>query len=468
MRIAMAVVVGVDVFIRWSDLEAFYSNSGAFPLELLFGFDGLYWNPNSWSLTLVSANTFCLNGIFAIAALSSFMLLIGYRSRFFSILLWVWLMSIQNRSPMVLQGGDDYLRLLMFWGIFLPWGRYYSADSIDVSEPQTTRYAGLPAIALLLQITFLYLFTALLKNGPEWHSEGTALYYALSLDQLVKPLGKLLYPHLTLLQWGTWIAVTTEFLIPILIFLPWNSSFFRTVALVLLIILHLFIEITMQVGLFSFICISAGLCLIPSGFYDKIPGQLKVFRKWFMRLVSEFNYILPYRNRVSYPVIGLGARMIILLGLSFGLVWNIHSLYKLPDPVIKRMETLAVPLGWNQNWGMFAPSVFKDDGWYIYEGYNGQDTIDLLREGQLVSYDKPALAVRQYKSARWRKFGENLIFVDNIPMRSYFCSYLLEKWNKEHPDKTISGLKVLYMMEVSLPDYKTKPVSREYLCDCWK
>ena len=44
------------------------------------------------------------------------------------------------------------------------------------------------------EVALLYWCTALLKNGPEWTRDGTALYYAFSLDQLL-PLGRWLYPY---------------------------------------------------------------------------------------------------------------------------------------------------------------------------------------------------------------------------------------------------------------------------------
>ena len=32
------------------------------------------------------------------------------------------LTGIDNRNPLVIDGGDDFLRMLLFWGLFLPLG----------------------------------------------------------------------------------------------------------------------------------------------------------------------------------------------------------------------------------------------------------------------------------------------------------------------------------------------------------
>lgn len=40
-----------------------------------------------------------------------------------------------------------------------------------------------------MEIVFVFWFGALLKSGPEWRVKGSAVYYALSVDQLATPIG---------------------------------------------------------------------------------------------------------------------------------------------------------------------------------------------------------------------------------------------------------------------------------------
>ena len=61
--------------------------------------------------------------------LPSLFLLLGYQTRVSGFLCWIFLTSIQNRNMMVLNGGDDYLRLVLMWCCFLPWNRCFSVDS---------------------------------------------------------------------------------------------------------------------------------------------------------------------------------------------------------------------------------------------------------------------------------------------------------------------------------------------------
>jgi hypothetical protein len=51
-------------------------------------------------------------------------------------------------------------------------------------------------------------------------------------------------------------------------------------------------------------------------------------------------------------------------------------------------------------------------------------------------------------------------------MRPYYCRYLINKWNREHPDKHVVDLSIFFMKEISLPNYKTKPLEKLAVCNC--
>jgi hypothetical protein len=121
----------------------------------------------------------------------------------------------------------------------------------------------------------------------------------------------------------------------------------------------------------------------------------------------------------------------------------------------------------DQYWGMFAPAVFKDDGWYVLEGTTThQQHLDLNQQGKKPDNVKPASVMALFKNDRWRKYSENYLFVRNEFMRPYYCNYMLRRWNEDHPDDPVTYLEVVYMKEVSLPDYQVPPPQREVLCTC--
>ena len=100
------------------------------------------------------------------------------------------LLYLHARNPMVLLVGDDLLRMLLFWSMFVPLGASYSVDAALQTEPEQVPKSVFSAgtFALLAQVVILYVVSALQKSGAEWR-DGTAIYYALSADMFARPLG---------------------------------------------------------------------------------------------------------------------------------------------------------------------------------------------------------------------------------------------------------------------------------------
>lgn len=465
MRIALSVVVILDIFIRWSDLSAFYIDDGILPRQMLNEYAGLYWKEFSFSVLTISGSAWVQHILFGAALISASMVLIGHKTRLFTVLTWIWLISVQNRAGVILQSGDDYLRLMFLWGIFLPWGRTFSADSFEKPKLESNEYFGVSSIAIIVQIVSVYLLGALLKTGPEWHSQGSAIYYALSLDQMLKPLGSWLYPYAEVLRLSTRLVLFAEYLIPVLLIIPWQNGFFRKIALIQIWTLHLAIEFSLQVGLFSFISIAASMCLLPSDMIDRMSAGLNKLVQKIWDIFKMLKYTFPYRSpsKDSPPSILVSTFISILVLL--GLFWNISKFTGIGENARNEVRPIVHITGLNQHWGMFAPSVFKDDGWFIYEAKYQDQEIDVKNDGAPINYDKPEWIVKQHNNSRWRKFGENLIFSEHLPLRDSYCNFILREWNERHTEP-LDTLRVLYMLEKSLPDYRTADIQKEVLCTC--
>lgn len=477
LRIGLGALLLIDLYTRATDLEAHYANSGVLPLPALFEFT---WNQYFFSfhtgsgLWQVQALYFVLAAIFAVC------LILGYKTRIVTVLSWVFLLSLQNRNPMILQGGDDLVRMLLFWGIFLPWGRYYALDSRKKNLPENgPAYFSAATAAVVLQIFLVYFCTALLKHAPEWHTEGTAIYYALSLDQILLPGGKLIYPYYDLLKFLTFSVYYTEMLLPFLLLIPVYNSFFRMVVIVVLTGLHLGISVTLFVGLFYLINLVSLFALIPEKPMNWLEKKLipraslacnraiSYCRRWVspvsLRADFDINYY-PKHHEIFRDI----REIVVSFFLFYTIWWNLDNtpqrFIHFPDNV----RWLGYWLRVDQNWGMFSPAVFKDDGWYMLEGStNSGQLIDLNREGKPVTLEKPEAVVSLFKNDRWRKYGENYLFVTNGWMRGYYCNYMMRIWNeKAKPQDQITHLDVVYMKEVSLDNYQTEPVKHEVLCSC--
>jgi hypothetical protein len=481
LRMAVAAVVLLDLAIRSTDLEAHYTNLGVLPLYVLFE---RAWNPYEFSLHTSSGLVEVQALLFLAAAGCALGLLLGWRTRLMTVLSWVLLVSVQNRNPMIVQGGDDLLRMLLFWGIFLPWGRVWSRDARQRPAPGHYGYFSAATVAYVVQLALIYVCTAALKTGPEWRTEGTALYYAFSLDQLLMPGGRLLYPHYELLRVLTHLTFYLELLLPVLLFIPVATPVWRLVFVGAIFGFHAIIGLTLFVGLFFIINFASVLGLLPTPALNWLarrlgpparrgwghlgryrprlpawqwPWQLRVQADWHpgLRAHRHFRLLPALRDTVLYVLLG------------YTIWWNL-------DGIARPGYTLHEPLRWfgylfrtDQHWGMFAPTVFKDDGWFILEGRSKDGRrFDLYRGGRPVTYRKPYSVMALHKNDRWRKYSENYLFVANSWMRPFYCHYMLRRWHDNPQNPRLAELEVVYMKEVSLPHYRTEPVKREVLCGC--
>jgi hypothetical protein len=126
--IGISIIILVDLFTHFGDLNAHYTDFGVLPRTLLAAIA----KPEYWSLHTISGEPIVQALLFAIAAFFVLLMLVGYRTRVATIASWVLLVSMHNRNPALIFSADDvFLRALMFWAMFLPWGACYFFDTVD-------------------------------------------------------------------------------------------------------------------------------------------------------------------------------------------------------------------------------------------------------------------------------------------------------------------------------------------------
>jgi hypothetical protein len=469
MRMCIAFVLICDLSIRITDLEAFYSNTGTVPLPLLFEhgwndyFVSLHTISGLWQVQLV---LFLLNYFFVA------MLFIGYRTQLFTCLCWFMLLSLHNRNGFILQGGDDLLRMVLFWCMFIPWGRYYSCDALlSNANPAETTMISVTTIAYLLQICYLYTGSALLK-GKEWHTEYTAMYYVYGLDQVAYPVTKYFFYYPELLKKLTFVAYYFELLVPVFFFIPFKHQWFRFMGVALIMLFHLMNSLSLFIGLFPLIGIATCVGILPSATMDTLEktfqGLAKNVKQSFAGFSEALVYLIPWKassDKLPGWIKNIRSGVLIFL-VVFVFDWNFSNLTFIKSKLSDSLRFIGYSLRLDQNWGMFAPGVFKDDGWYVLEGIKENDQrFNLLDPGKKINYMKPADITSMFKNDRWRKYSESLILSYHDFLRGYFCNYYKRIWNEENAEK-IRRLEIVYMSEFTLPDYKYSKPTREMLWEC--
>ncbi len=272
MRICIGFLILLDLIHRAANLSAHYGDLG-----ILSRADTLTLSGNKFfiSLHMISGLPLVQGLLFLAAGVFAVMLIVGYRTRLAAIVSWILLLSLQARNPMVLQGADIVLRITLFWMLFLPLGSRWSLDRIlgRIAQPRTAFVVSVATFAYLMQIGVFYLFTGLLKTGASWH-DGTALYYALSVDQLVRPFGRFLLSHPTLSSALTYFTIYLETYGAALFFIPWKRGFFQMIGVLLFALFQFGANISFHLGLFGPISIAATLGILPPYFWDSIVAPL--------------------------------------------------------------------------------------------------------------------------------------------------------------------------------------------------
>lgn len=424
-RILISLVVLHDLGVRLSDFTAHYTDIGVLPFEV---WKEHFYVTGKWTLAGLSNNSVYTLLVFVAGILAAIMLLLGKHVRWMAAIVWVALLSVQNRNPLLYQGGDDMLRMVLFWFIFIP-------QPSATEKGQALQISGWATMALLLQVLFPLQFSGLYKGHYEWWLQGSALNYALQLDQIARPAGLWLREYPEIMRFLTRIVFLAElFVLPIFLF-PYFREQMRSATFFILLLFSTGIISLIMIGLFPLCILACSVLFIPTTMWQRIRPAKRV------ETYTTQNSIL------------------VAWGKQFGLMflfvlvvwWNISDLrgsyFKFPDAF--RVPVYA--LGLNQSWGMFAPTVFKEDGWLVNEATlsNGKQ-VDLNNNNSDVDFTKPSYVLSRFKNDRWRKYTEQIFLYGNQHLRVYYANYLINTYNlTAAPEEQINSLNIYYMLELT-------------------
>ena len=439
-RICVAGLLLVDLAIRLQDFSAMYTEAGILPLDQA----ARYHDEWRWSLHFLSAASGFQGMLLALAGLWALALLVGWHTRLATILSWVLLVSLHARMPLILNAGDSYLRLLVFWSVFLPLGKAWSLDTLR--RPQPAGGAETPALsvagaAILLQVCIVYWYSGLAKLNEVWLG-GNAMDHLLRYSMLVKPLGEYLVDFHGLLEGLTRGTVLLEIAGPFALLAPWKGV--RAAAVALFSAFHIGIELTLHVGLFAFVSLTGLTLFLPASFWScrcctGIRGRLQplralLARRWerplpagpadaiegkLQRLTG--GRLLTWRRRA--------ANTLCLFFLVYIVAsWDFSTLRyrQIPDWLRGIGNAAMLP----QAWGMYHTAIPRDY-WYIHRGIlrDGR-AIDILEKGVLTSFEPAARRADAFPNHRWRRLHMRLVDAEGGPYRKPLAEHLFRRWNE--------------------------------------
>lgn len=353
-RLATALVAIADLVDRAADLRIFYTDDGLLP--------------RAW-IHLFGPSIHALSGSFAVAALlfgaafaAALALALGVRPRVAALALFVLSVSLQHRSHPLLGGGDVLLAHMLVWAAIADQSRLV-----------------IPCVAA--QLAALHIFAGLHKviESPAWR-DGSALGLALS-DAGAKPLGVWLRGMpgaCAVLGYG---VLLIELGAPLLLMMPWRKGAYRCAGAWAIAALHVGILMTLEVGIFPYVVLSAVVpLLVDSGARDEGPAGAR--SAWRRIGLSE----------------GMAAvAMALMVWQNLGGVWPKASP---PEP----MKKVWAALGLAQDWSMYV-ELDDPSGWFTVVGLeeSGKERY-FLPEGA-----PPPGAPKRYAGLRWHGYMSTLL-----------------------------------------------------------
>jgi hypothetical protein len=453
LRVALGFLVLIDILGRCASLDVFYTDEGVLPRSLLSRFE---LADLRWSFFKLDGSSWFAEVLFAIAAIAAVAMILGIQTRVATVVAWALIVSVQVRNPYVLSGADYLLRVLMFWAMLLPLGAVWSVDARlrkNRDRHFSMSFASLASVGFILQIAAMYWFTAILKSGSTWRTEGTALYYATGAQEFIRPFGDFLHGYPELLRVATHLSLGFEFLVPLLFFSAWMHDRLRIVAVFSTMAFHFGIWLIMDVGLFPWISALCMVGLLPGTFWDRIVPRL------LRRQVAVADDV-DTRSRPQLQstalLNGFAAACIVLIGF-----WNLTTVTPLTIP--REARAAGYVLAVDQQWSMFAPNPTRYTRWFIvggvFENYESANLLPSLQSGdfsEAVPYtpDQPENIVSDYyKDKYWRKYFDHLDGAGSEAEQLAMASYVCDQWNAQHDgDQRLAQLSFMQIRIQTLPD----------------
>jgi antimicrobial peptide system SdpB family protein len=214
--------------------------------------------------------------IFHLGILCTLLFTLGWRTRFITPLTWMFTWSVQQRNPMILDGGDNLMILVLVYLMVVDTGRYLAIDSaarrggnrgdrLPYRIGTLLHNAGLAAI--VLQVVVVYWASGMYKVQGELWQNGTALYYIMRVSEFTWPgWSELVWRNGLLVGLLTHATVLFQVAFPLLLLRRET----RVLAVLGGIALHGGIAVFMGLISFSAVMISTELVLISDRRYHQI------------------------------------------------------------------------------------------------------------------------------------------------------------------------------------------------------
>lgn len=195
VRITVASAILYYLLSNYTDRHLFWGTHGIWPYD---DFLRYLRQHHAHSLYQLSTDRMYFEWLYHLTILVALAYLVGYRTRITGALLAVLYWSLFIRNPFITNGGDNVLRLDLFYLMFANTGAYFSWDAKrqhrrpDETEPSLLRQMlsalhNAAVLAVMIQLAMVYFTAGMYKVMGSMWQDGTAIYYATRVNEFYWP-----------------------------------------------------------------------------------------------------------------------------------------------------------------------------------------------------------------------------------------------------------------------------------------
>ena len=235
-------------------------------------------NGGSWSIFFIHENwnfTTLAYAVIVLGILSTFLMMIGWKSRYTAFLTWLIWVSLWNRNPLLMDGDDAILKMMCFYLMLSPCANCWSVDAYI--RKASKRVVVWPLRLIQFQIALIYFVSGWVKfHSVEWN-DGSIIQYVLIHPEYSRWNGWVIIDSpliKSLLAGLAWFIRDWELFFPVLLLNPYT----RRLSILIGVLFHLGLLLTMYLRWFPVIMLSLYPALLSNSFFTEIENKLKHVR----------------------------------------------------------------------------------------------------------------------------------------------------------------------------------------------
>nr|WP_281361244.1 HTTM domain-containing protein [Kroppenstedtia pulmonis] len=221
--------------------------------------------------------------IFHLGIVFAILFTIGYKGRIVSVINFIFVWSIFSRNGIILDGGDNIMRIILVYLMFADTTAYFSVDRklmdkkcikpVHIRDNIRISFYihNMAILACIVQVCMVYITSGFHKAMGELWQEGVAIYYILQVGEYTHPLIENLITNSdAIMVLGSYSTVLVQIAFPFLLF----NRITKYIAMAGIITMHIGIAIGMGLVSFSAVMISIQLLMLTDFEYQKIRNKL--------------------------------------------------------------------------------------------------------------------------------------------------------------------------------------------------